>query len=237
MSYKPVPLSRALSKIGCCSRAKAALYIQNGKVSVNGRIVKSPFLLVDLNKDVIRFEERLYSKPETVVIMLNKPRGFVTTSSDELGRRTVYELVPNDRHLFAIGRLDLDTTGLLLFTNNGELQNKITSPKNQICKTYHLAVGGKVTENQVAKLLRGVEIKDGVVCKADKCDVIEIEQFRTILEITIHEGKNRELRKMVEAIGKKVISLHRIAIGNLRLDVPIGKWRRLSNEEIKLIFS
>lgn len=236
MPAESIPLSRALSKLGCCSRSRAALYIKDGKVSVNGRVIKLPSSQVDLEKDIIEIDKKRLSRPTTVVIMLHKPRGFVTTSSDELSRKTVYDLVPNDMHLFAVGRLDLDTTGLLLFTNNGALQDKITSPKNEVAKTYLVTVNGKVSDDQTKKLMRGVEIKDGVTAKADKCDIIERELSQTRLKIRIHEGKNREIRRMFDAIGKKVLDLHRIEIGKLELDLPEGGWRRLSDNETKLIF-
>ncbi len=231
-----ISLARALSKLGHCSRSRAALYVKNGSVSVNGKVIKLPSSRIDLNKDVIEIDKKRLSKPTTLVIMLNKPRGFVTTSNDELSRKTVYDLVPNDQHLFAVGRLDLDSSGLLLFTNNGVLQERITSPENDIVKTYLVTVNGKVNADQVNKLLRGVEIKAEVIAKADDCKIVAAELSKTQLKITIHEGKNREIRRMFEAIGKKVISLRRISIGKLELDLPEGAWRKISDDELKLIF-
>jgi len=161
----------------------------------------------------------------------------VTTSSDEFSRKTVYGLIPNDLHLFSVGRLDIDTTGLLLFTNDGTLQDKILSPENEIAKTYIVTVNGKVTGEQIGKLMKGVEIRDGVICRADDCEIVETELSKTRLRIRIHEGKNREIRRMLDAIGKKVSRLHRTAIGGLELDVPEGAWRKLTDEEIKLILN
>jgi 23S rRNA pseudouridine2605 synthase len=236
MQGELVSLARALSKLGYCSRSRAALYIRSGKVSVNGKIVRVPSSRVDPGRDTIEIDEKRLSKPTTMVIMLHKPSGIVTTSSDELSRKTVYEFVPSDLHVFAVGRLDLETTGLLLFTNNGTLQDKINSPKNGISKTYLVTVNGKVTEDQAKKLVKGVEIADGVICRADECEIVGTEFSRTRLKVKIHEGKNREIRRMVEAFGKKVLSLHRVAIGKLELDLSEGAWRNLSDEELKLIF-
>jgi 23S rRNA pseudouridine2605 synthase len=231
-----VPLARALSKLGYCSRAQATLHIKNGKVSVNGRTTIFPLSPVDIDKDVIEIDKQRLSKPDAILIMLHKPRGFVTTSSDELLRKTVYELVPNNMHLFAVGRLDLDSTGLLLFTNDGVLQNKILSPDSHIVKTYLVSVNGKISQDQVKKLGKGVEIEEGVIAIADECEIVETSPSNTKLKIKIHEGKNREIRRMFDAIGKKVAGIHRTAIGKLELDVAEGSWRQLSNDEIEMLF-
>ena len=237
MKGETISLARALSKLGYCSRARAALYIRSGKVSVNGKLVKTPSLKVDIEADTIEVDNRRLAKPTTVVIMLNKPGGYVTSSNDELARKTVYELVPKDLNLFAIGRLDMDTSGLLLFTNNGQLQDRITSPEKDVSKTYIATVNGKLTPDHIDKLLKGVEIKDGVVVKADQCKIVSAEFSKTRVQLRIHEGKNRQIRRMFEAIGKSVSSLHRAAIGKLELDLPEGAWRRLSDGEIESIFA
>jgi 23S rRNA pseudouridine2605 synthase len=236
MPAESISLARALSKLGFCSRSQAALYVRAGDVSVNGKVINLPSWRVDPGKDVIEVDKKRLSMPATVVIMLHKPRGFVTTSSDELSRKTVYDLLPHNLHLFAVGRLDLDTTGLLLFTNNGTLQEKIISPESGVAKTYLVTVNGKMVEDLAKKLLEGVEIKDGTICKVDECEIIQTESTTTRLKVKIHEGKNREIRRMFEAIGKKVVHLHRTTIGKLELDLPEGGWRKLSDEEIGLIF-
>ncbi len=237
MKEEAISLARALSKLGYCSRARAALYIKSGKVTVNGRLVRTPAVKVDIEKDIVEVDNRRLVKPTTVVVMLNKPGGYVTTSNDELSRKTVYELVPKDLHLFAIGRLDMDTSGLLLFTNNGQLQDRITSPDKEVSKTYIATVSGKITLDHIGKFLKGIEIEDGVVVKADQCRIISMELTRTMIEIKIHEGKNRQIKRMFEAIGRTVTNLHRSAIGRLELDLPEGSWRKLSDNEIELIFS
>lgn len=237
MTDESTSLTRALSKLGFSSRSRATLYIKSGHVSLNGKMVDNPSVRVHPDKDVIEIDGKRLTKPTTVVIMLHKPRGFVATSSDELLRKTVFDLLPKDQHLFAVGRLDLDTTGLLLFTNDGTLQDKIISPDNGVAKTYLVTVRGKITGDQTRKLLKGVEIKDGIICKADECEIIRTEPTTTHLKVKIHEGKNREIRRMFEGIGKKVLSLHRTSIGKLELDIPEGSWRKLSDDEIKLIFN
>lgn len=232
-----ISLARALSKLGYCSRARAAQFIKSGKVSVNGKLVRSPSARIDVDNDTVEVDNTRLAKPKTVVIMLHKPGGYVTTSSDELSRKTVYELVPRDLHVFAIGRLDMDTSGLLLFTNNGNLQDRITSPEKETTKTYIATVSGKVTTHHVDKFLKGVEIGDGIVVKADQCKILSTELSRTIIQMKIHEGKNRQIKRMLETIGKTVTHLHRSAIGTLELDLPEGSWRKLTENEIELLFS
>lgn len=237
MAKENISLARALSKLGYCSRARAALFIKSGKVTVNGRLMMNPSATIDIDKDTVEVDSRRLERPKSVVIMLNKPAGFVTTSSDELSRRTVYDLTPKGLQLFAVGRLDMDTTGLLLFTNNGELQERITSPDKKVSKTYLATVNGKVAPDKLDKLLDGIEISSGTVVKADFCRTVSFEFSCTTIELTIHEGKNRQVKRMFEAIGKTVTRLHRSAIGKLELDVPEGSWRKLSENDVKLIFS
>lgn len=237
MSNETVSLARALSKLGYCSRARAALLIRNGKVTVNGKPVRNPSAMVDVEKDSVEIDSKRLERPGSLVIMLHKPAGYVTTSSDELARRTVYDLIPKGVRLFAVGRLDMDTTGLLLFTNDGKLQDRITSPAREVSKTYIATVNGKVSPGDLDKFLRGIEIERGEVVKADRCRIVSREISKTIVELRIHEGKNRQVRKMFLAIGKTVTQLHRSAIGKLRLDLPEGSWRKLSEDELKLIFS
>ncbi|MCL5021351.1 MAG: rRNA pseudouridine synthase [Bacteroidetes bacterium] len=237
MSGETISLARVLSKLGYCSRARAALYIKSGKVSVNGKLVRNPSIRIDIDIDVVEVDKKCLVKPKTVVVMLHKPGGYVTTSSDELSRKTVYELVPKDLHVFAVGRLDMDTSGLLLFTNNGQLQDRITSPDKETTKTYIATVSGKVTLDHIDKFLKGVEIGDGTVVKADQCRILSMELSRTIIQLKIHEGKNRQVKRMFETIGRTVTHLHRSAIGRLELDLPEGSWRKLTEDEIELIFS
>ncbi len=236
MAGESISLARALAKLGYCSRSRCALYVKSGRVTVNGRIIKIPSWRVDIGEDAIEVDDRHLSRPTTVIIMLNKPAGYVTTSSDNLSRKTVYDLVPGDLHLFAVGRLDLYTTGLLLFTNSGELQDRITSPEKEITKTYIVTTNGKVNDDQVGRLLEGVEIEVGLVAKAEECEIVEAELSKTRLKVKLNEGKHRQIRRMFDVLGKPVTSLHRTAIGKLELDLPVGGWRKLCDEEIESIF-
>lgn len=229
-------MARALAKLGYCSRSRSALYVKSGRVAVNGRIVKIPSWRVDVDADTIEVDDRHLSRPTTVVIMLNKPVGYVTTSNDNLSRKTVYDLVPGDLHLFAVGRLDLYATGLLLFTNSGKLQDRITSPERELTQTYIVTTNGKVNEDQIKKLLGGFEIQKGVVAKVEECQIVEAELSKTRLKVKLNEGKHRQIRRMFDTLGKPVTSIHRAAIGRLELDLPEGGWRKLCDEEIELIF-
>lgn len=195
-----------------------------------------PSWRVSINTDYIYVDGEKLEKKPTTVVMLNKPAGYVTTVRDNLNRPTVYRFVPKELHLFPIGRLDIDTTGLLLFTNSGELLDKITSPQNNIRKTYIARVRGRVTDSHINTLINGIEIGDNLVVKADECDVLSSEPSFTTVLITIHEGKNRQVRKMFGALGKTIVALHRKSIGNLELDIDEGKWRYIGKEEINLIY-
>lgn len=237
MKSNKISLARALSKLGYCSRAGAVSYIRSGAVTVNGKIVRTPSAMVDIERDSVLADSKRLSRPKTLVIMLNKPAGYVTTSRDELSRRTVHDLIPRDLGLFAVGRLDMETSGLLLFTNDGELQNRITSPDKLVAKTYLATVSGKVSGDKLDMFLKGIEIESGTIVKADECRIALAEFSRTHIEMKIHEGKNRQVRKMFKAVGKNVTRLHRSAIGRLELDLPEGAWRRLSEDEVELIFS
>ncbi len=236
MKAENVSLARALSKLGYCSRSRSAFYIKHGRVSVNGKSITDPSLMVDIDRDSITIDEVRLARLKTVVIMLHKPTGYVTTSSDELSRKTVYDLVPDDPHLFAVGRLDMDTSGLLLFTNDGNIQDRITSPERKVSKTYLATVSGKVGADKLEKFHKGIDIGTGMIVKADECRVISTGISSTSVELKIHEGKNRQVRKMFEAIGKRVTGLHRSAIGGLELDIPEGTWRKLSDNEMEMIF-
>lgn len=236
MPGETISLARALAKLGYCSRSRSALYVKSGRVAVNGKVIKIPSWRVDIDEDAIEVDDRRLSRPTTVVIMLNKPVGYVTTATDNMSRKTVYDLVPGDLHLFAVGRLDLQATGLLLFTNNGKLQDRITSPERELTQTYIVTINGKVNDEQVGRLLEGIEIQRGLAAKAVECEIVEGEFARTRLKVKLTEGKRRQIRRMFEALGKPVADLHRTAIGKLELDLPEGAWRRLSDEETESIF-
>ncbi|MGB9591594.1 MAG: pseudouridine synthase [Candidatus Kryptoniota bacterium] len=236
MNTEAISLARALSKLGFCSRSEAVRYIKTGRVSVNGNIIMVPSWRVSIGMDEIDVDGEKLEKKPTTVLMFNKPAGCVTTARDEFKRPTVYKFVPGELHLFPIGRLDINTTGLLLFTNSGELLDKVTNPQSNIRKTYIAKVRGRIGDNQITRLMGGIEIEDNVVVRADSCDILNYgPQFTNVL-VTIHEGKNRQIRKMFGALGRAVLALHRKSIGKLELDVDEGQWRFINEQEIDLIY-
>ena len=184
---------------------------------------------MEYNNEIVKAPE------EFVYILLNKPIGYVTTAKEQFGRPTVLDLVKNVKyHVLPVGRLDMYTSGAIILTNDGEFMNEVTHPKHEINKTYNATVRGVVTKEDVKKLENGVEIEDYISGKAI-VKILKIDEQKNIsrLQITIHEGKNREVRKMCEAIGKNVIALHRVKIGNLDVkDLKIGEWRYLEKDEI-----
>ena len=232
-----VRLQKFIASAGICSRRNAETLITEGKIKVNGVIVNELGTKIDPNKDVVEYNNQVIKPPqEFVYILLNKPIGYITTVKEQFGRPTVLDLLKNVKyHVLPVGRLDMYTSGAIILTNDGEFINEVTHPKNEINKTYNATVRGIVTQEDVKKLEAGVEIEDYVSGKA-KVKILKTDDAKNIsrLQITIHEGKNREVRKMCEAIGKNVIALHRAKIGSLDVkDLKIGEWRYIDKHEIK----
>lgn len=238
-------LQKFLANQGICSRRKAEERILEGKVKVNGQVVTELGTKIDPEKDEILYEDRpVANQMEKVYILLNKPIGYVTTVKDQFNRPTVMELLkihgkPIKTAVVPVGRLDMYTSGLLILSNDGDFIYKITHPKHEITKTYTVTVIGIVAEDDIEKLKSGIKIDEEYVTKPANVRILKIDNDKKIsrVEITIHEGKNRQVRKMCEAIGKKVIALHRAKIGNIGVkDLKIGTWRYLTKEEVnKLI--
>lgn len=229
-----IRLQKYLAEAGIGSRRKCEEYIEQGKVKVNGNIAALG-TKVDPEKDKVEFEEKEINKiEENIYILLNKPIGYVTTVNDQFGRDKVLDLIKVKQRIVPVGRLDMYTSGALLLSNDGEFIYKITHPKHEIDKTYTVTVKGIITDQEVEKLRNGVEIED-YITKPAKVKILKIDEEKNIsrLAITIHEGKNRQVRKMCEAIGKKVQALHRSKIGNIDVkDLKIGTWRYLKPKEI-----
>ena len=228
-------LQKYLANSGVASRRKCEEYILQGKVKVNGETVTELGKKVNPEKDIIEFENKpIKENTRLVYILLNKPIGYVTTSDDQFGRDTVLDLVKVRERIVAVGRLDMYTSGALILTNDGDFVYKVTHPKHEIEKTYNVTVVGIVTKDDVKKLEDGVDIGDFVTNKAHvKILKTDEEKNTSRLQITIHEGKNRQVRRMCEAIGKKVLSLHRSKIGNISVkDLKLGTWRYLRKSEI-----
>ncbi len=232
-----IRIQKMIADSGYCSRRKAEELISRGRVKLNGHPVK----LGDKcgYKDLITVDgERLFipRKRNFVYIMLNKPRGYVTTVSDELDRRCVMDLLEDvEERVYPVGRLDRNSEGLLLFTNDGEFANSIMHPSRHISKTYRVTVRPSITDDQLAALAEGVEI-DGRKTLPATVVVKEKEQGRVVLLITIKEGRNRQIRKMCEAVGLEVARLRRISIGPLRLGMlKPGTYRELTAEELRAL--
>ena len=231
-------LQKYLAECGIASRRKCEEYIIQGKVEVNGKIVTELGTKIDFEKDNIKFNNKEI-KPEKkhVYILLNKPIGYVTTADDQFGRDTVLDLVKVKERIVPVGRLDMYTSGALILTNDGDFVYKVTHPKHEINKTYNATLKGIIQNDEVERLKKGVKIED-YTTKPAKVKILKTDTEKDIsrIEITIHEGKNRQVRKMCEAIGRNVIALHRSKIGSINVkDLPLGKWRYLTSKEVRSI--
>lgn len=234
-----VRIQKYLANCGVCSRRSAEKLILDGKVSVNGKIVTELGTKVNADVDKIICEGKEVKKQDShVYILLNKPIGYVTTVKEQFGRPTVMDLIKEVKYsVVPVGRLDMYTSGAIILTNDGDFVYKVTHPKNEVEKTYNATVRGIISNDDINKLQKGVKIDDYISGKA-KVKILKIDEQKNIsrLQITIHEGKNRQIRKMCESIGKKVISLHRSKIGNLTVkDLPLGTWRYLTKKEIETL--
>lgn len=229
-------LQKYLANNGIGARRKCEEYIVQGRVKANGKVVTQLGTKINPEKDIIEFDGKTVEKVKHYVyILLNKPIGYITTVKDQFNRPTVLDLVKVDEKVLPVGRLDMYTSGALILTNDGEFINKVTHPKNEVEKTYTVTVKGIVTKEDVEKLEAGVKIDDYISGKA-KVKILKTNEEKQIsrLQITIHEGKNREVRKMCEAIDKKVLALHRRKIGNIDVkNMKIGTWRYLKEQELK----
>lgn len=227
-----VSLARALSKLGHCSRTQAQVLVAAGRVRVNGRAQTDAALRVDLEHDRIEVDGRRLISTARVYLMLNKPRGLVTTASDEEGRATVYACLPEDLpYLSPVGRLDKASEGLLLFTNDTRWADRLLSPETHIDRVYHVQVEGPADEALIKRMGEGItDGKDFLAAK--RASVLRRGSRNTWLEIVLDEGKNRHIRRLLTALGVNVLRLMRVAIGPLTLgDLAKGESRRLTDEE------
>ena len=226
-------INKFLAEQGVASRRGGDKLIDEGRVTVNGKPAKTGDDVTA--SDVVEVDGKMLShKVKYEYYLLNKPKGYICTVSDDKGRKTVMDLLPaNTARVFPVGRLDYDTEGMLILTNDGELAYRLTQPKNEIPKTYLVRVEGTITDNQLNRLRAGVEIERGVITKKCKLNVIETNKSFTKMHIVLTEGKNREIRRMFEVVGKNVDFLKRIKIGELTLTgLDRGAVRKLSQEEI-----
>jgi 23S rRNA pseudouridine2605 synthase len=228
-------LDRILSKAGLGSRTEARFWITVGRVKLNNRILKDPDHWVNLETDRVTFDGKPVKIDETprIYIALNKPRGYLTTYKDPEGRKTVYELLAGiGEFLVPVGRLDLDTSGLLLMTNDTQFAEYVTNPKSKSPKTYLVKASTLLTDEQLDLLRNGIELDDGPTQPAIVTRVRDSGKY-THFEVTVTEGRNRQVRRMVEALGSKVLKLVRVSIGALQVTgIEMGKWRALTKEEV-----
>ena len=229
-------LQKFLANQGVCSRRKAEEAILAGKVKVNGKVVNQLGTKINPEKDEIEFEnKKINNNTKKVYILLNKPIGYVTTMKDQFERPTVMELIKDVKeHVVPVGRLDMYTSGALILSNDGDFIFEVTHPKHEITKTYQVTLKGIITEGEIENLQNGVDIGECITRPA-KVRIMKIDKEKQIsrIEIVIHEGKNRQVRRMCEGVGKKVLALHRSKIGLLYVkDLKLGEWRYLKLSEI-----
>lgn len=231
-------INKYIASCGEASRRAADELIQQGRVSVNGKILKEPGYDVKEGDEVRLFGRVITPETKKVYYLLNKPTGYVTTTMDKEGRPTVMDLVSGEGiRLFPVGRLDYNTSGLLILTNDGELSNKLMHPSKEFPKTYRVRAAGTVTLSDIRKLENGVDIGGFVTSKAE-AKLIRHDKNSTIVDITIHEGKNRQVRRMFKAIGCPVQELTRIGLGTLVIGrLAVGSYRKLSREEVEYLKS
>lgn len=231
-----VRLQKFLADCGVCSRRKAEEYILSGKVKVNNNIVTELGTKVDEIKDKVYFNNKLVNiENSKVYIMLNKPEGCVTTAKEQFNRKTVFDYINIKERVVPVGRLDYDTSGLLLLTNDGDLTYKLTHPKHSIKKVYIAKVYGVPNKKKLDTFKKGIII-DGYKTLPSNIEIIEKDNKYSVLKIIITEGRNRQVRKMCEAIGHRVASLKRIAIEDLSIgDLKVGEYRYLTKKEVKYL--
>jgi 23S rRNA pseudouridine2605 synthase len=226
-------LNKFLAQTGVSSRRGADLLIQSGRVTVNGVRIQQLGTLIDEKKDEIRVDGKKVSLPEkSLYILLNKPKGCLCTVKDSFGRPTVLDLVGKDKKVFPVGRLDLDTEGVLLLTNDGELAYRLTHPKFQVEKTYLVTVKGVINEKILKRFHKGIKLEYGEIAKGE-AEILKIEKGNSVLEIKLREGRKREIKRMCKAVGLTVIDLVRTKFADLTAkSLNPGAWRYLKEKEI-----
>jgi len=231
-----VRLNKFIANAGICSRREADVLIKTGIVEVNGKIITEMGYKVKPG-DEVKYDGATIQSEKKQYVLLNKPKNFITTMFDPQGRKTAYELVANacKERIYPVGRLDRNTTGVLLFTNDGDMAKKLTHPRYQVGKLYHVTVEKPIKSEHIKALLDGVELDDGSFVKADEAEIIEDSKNREV-GIEIHSGKNRVVRRMFESIGYSVIKLDRVKFAGLtKKDLPRGNYRHLTEQEVSYL--
>ncbi|MBY0505703.1 MAG: rRNA pseudouridine synthase [Bryobacteraceae bacterium] len=234
---KPTPpktLDRVISKMGLGSRTEARAWIAGNRVKVNGKVIQNPDFWVNPERDKVEFDNRPLEKKKFRYLLLNKPTGYITTYKDPEGRPTVYDLLTGvTDFLSTVGRLDLDTSGLLILTNDTQFGERLTNPDYHVPKTYLVKAATLLTDEQLQRLRTGVTLDDGPTRPAEVTRVRDAAT-KSFIEITVTEGRNRQVRRMLEAVDSFVLKLVRVRIGGLEIDgLPLGKWRNLSPAEVQ----
>ena len=226
-------LERVLSKAGIGSRVEARSWIHAGRVTVNGTLIRNPDHWVDMERDRVQFDGKPLAARERIYLLLYKPTGYLTTYKDPQGRATVYDLIADvGTFLSPVGRLDLDTSGLLLMTNDNQFAERVTNPESHVPKTYLVKASLLLSDAELNRLRDGVELADGPTRPAVVTRVRDSAKS-THFEITLTEGRNRQVRRMVEALGARVLELVRVRVGGISIGkLPIGKWRLLTRSEV-----
>ena len=233
-----IRLQKAIADLGYCSRRKAEELITSGKVYVNGKKITELGTKVNTS-DEIRIDNEILTYQEKEYYIFNKPREVICTTSDDKGRKTVLDYFDTDKRIYPVGRLDYDTTGLILLTNDGEFANSMMKPNNKIEKTYIAKINVIMTKEDMIKLKKGIVI-DKIKCVPDRVKVKKIDKKNntSIVEITIHEGKNHEIKKMFKSLNIDVLKLKRTRYGSLNLgNLQSGKYKKLSIKEVKILYS
>ncbi len=233
---KLVRINKYVADAGICSRREADKLIESGLVYINGEVVTQLGTKVGL-KDKVTYKGKVLQGEKLRYILLNKPKGFITTSDDPLNRRTTMNLVEKacSERIYSVGRLDRNTTGLLLFTNDGELTTKLTHPSNGVKKLYHAVLDKPLSKNDLLKIMEGVELEDGKI-RPDKIDWVTDEENKKHIGIELHSGKNRIVRRIFEHLGYDVIRLDRVIFAGLtKKDLSRGRWRELDEKEVNIL--
>ncbi len=226
-------LNKFLAKAGVASRRESDRLIQAATTFVNGKLILDPAYSVTEDDEIVFDNQRIRLKKETIVLMLHKPKNTITTAKDTHGRRTVIDLIPTHERLFPIGRLDKDTTGLILLTNDGELANFLMHPRNKITRTYLVEIEGRLNQTSAAKMEKGMYIGEGEFGRAKVVNQKTVKK-RSVVTLKLRRGKKREIRRMFHFLDIKIFSLHRTQYGAITLDdLACGHWRYLSDQEIE----
>jgi len=233
----PIRINKLLSQLGVASRRKADEMIAQGRVSVNNRPLSGPGAMIDTEKDSICVDGKavdMNTDKSHAYLMLNKPAGHITTVRDTHQRRTVMDLVPKLKGIFPVGRLDKDTIGLLILTNDGELSHRLMHPSYEVERTYEVTVAGAIKRPDIKRIEQGVDIGDD---KASRLKIINVlnGKGKTVIKVNIHEGRKRQIRRTFEALGYKIKTLQRVSYAGLRLDIKEGSYRYLTEIEVSLL--